>query len=244
MQFRNNILLIFGIFFSLICPVFAGPPFNTDDPEPVPFKHWEFYISSIDYFQPDSKSGTLPHFEMNYGVIPNVQLHIQIPVNYLFEGNKFDYGYGNTELGIKIRFLNLTKSKIQAGLFPIFQVPTVQNENFSNNRLQCFLPVWFQKSWKKLTTYGGGGYCFNPANNNRNWQFVGWEAQYDLSDKVTLGGEVFYKTAATIDSKGYLGFNLGGFINFSEKFHFIFSAGQSITGEKGIMTYTGLLWTI
>ena len=244
MQLRKSIVLFIGLFFSLASPVFAGPPFNTDDPEPVPFKHWEFYISSIDFLQPDSKSGTLPHFEVNYGVIPNVQLHLQIPLNYLLEGNKFDYGYGNTEFGVKIRFLNLKESKIQIGIFPIFEIPTVQNENFSDNHVQSFLPVWFQKSWTKLITYGGGGYCFNPGYNNRNWQFIGWEAQYALTEKVTLGWEVFYKTAATADSKGYLGFNLGGFINFSEHFHFIFSFGQTITGEKGIMAYTGLLWTI
>jgi hypothetical protein len=25
---------------------FAGPPFLTEEPEPVPFKHWEFYVFS------------------------------------------------------------------------------------------------------------------------------------------------------------------------------------------------------
>ena len=48
---------------------FAGPPFITDDPVPVPFKHWEFYISSIDNFQNHEWSGTSPHFEVNYGLI-------------------------------------------------------------------------------------------------------------------------------------------------------------------------------
>jgi hypothetical protein len=243
-QFRKGILFIIGISCLLVIPVFAGPPFITDDPEPVPFKHWEFYLSSIDYFQSDSKSGTLPHFEVNYGVLPNIQLHLQIPLNYLSEGNKFDYGYGNTEIGAKIRFLNLAKSKIQLGVFPVFQIPTVQNENFSSSHIQSFLPVWIQKTRKKLTTYGGAGYCFNSGSDNQNWQFVGWEAQYDFTQKLTLGGEVFYKTAATEGTKDYFGFNLGGFLNFTEHFHFIFSVGQTITGEKGLMAYGGLLWTI
>ena len=243
MPFRKSILLI-GLFIFLITPIFAGPPFITDDPEPVPYKHWEFYISSVDFLQTDTKSGTLPHFEVNYGVIPNVQLHLQIPINYLLEENKFDYGYGNTEFGVKIRFLNLKESKIQMGVFPVFQIPTVRNENFSTNHVQSFLPVWVQKSWEKLITYGGVGYCFNPGNNNRNWEFAGWEAQYAFTENLTFGGEVFYKTATESKSKDYLGFNLGGSINFSEQFHFIFSAGQSITGEKGTMAYCGLLWTI
>jgi hypothetical protein len=245
MSGKNYIILIVGLILSVSSTVYAGPPFITDDPEPVPFKHWEFYLSSIDFFQPKSKSGTLPHFETNYGVLPNVQLHLQLPLNYLTTGNSFDYGYGNTELGAKIRFLNLEKSKFQVGIFPIFEIPTIQNEPFNNNHIQNFLPVWFQKSWKKLVTYGGAGYCFNPGNDNRNWQFVGWETQYDFTDKLTLGGEVFYKTAAiTDDTQGSFGYNFGGFVNFSEHFHLIFSAGQSITGEKGTMAYGGLLCTI
>jgi hypothetical protein len=25
---------------------FGGPPFNTDDPQPVDFRHWEYYVKS------------------------------------------------------------------------------------------------------------------------------------------------------------------------------------------------------
>jgi hypothetical protein len=244
MRSLKALLLINLLILIQLNPVKAGPPFNTDDPEPVPFRHWEFYLSSIDFFQPNSSSGTLPHLETNYGVVPNVQLHLLIPFNYLKQNSRFDYGYANTEMGIKLRFLNLKKSKIQLGLFPVFQVPTIKNENFSNNHVSSFIPLWFQKDWDKLSTYGGAGYCFNPGNGNKDWQFAGWQAQYDFTDKLSLGAEVFYRTATTTDSKNSLGFNLGGFVNFSERFHLIFSAGQNITGEKGTMAYLGLLWTI
>jgi hypothetical protein len=30
---------------------YAGPPFFTDDPETVRYKHWEYYISSINTHQ-------------------------------------------------------------------------------------------------------------------------------------------------------------------------------------------------
>jgi hypothetical protein len=43
---RHIRLISFILLFVATSPVttFAGPPFLTDDPEPVPFKHWEFYL--------------------------------------------------------------------------------------------------------------------------------------------------------------------------------------------------------
>ena len=235
------------IFFFIVSfySVHAGPPFNTDDPEPVEYKHWEFYISSINFWQSRFKTGTLPHFECNYGLIPNIQVHILMPLNYSLVQNKdFNYGYANTELGLKYRFLNNKEKSLQIGTFPIFEVPTVNNKNFSNNSVQVYFPLWLQKSWDKLVTYGGCGYWINPGINNRNWLYAGWELQYDFSEFVTLGGELFYHSAQVAESKPFTGFNVGGFINFNQKFHCIFSFGHSISRDNAYISYVGLLWTI
>ena len=61
----------------------AGPPFVTDDPEPVELGHWEVYASSIVVRNPSGVNGTLPHVEVNNGVAPNLQLHIIVP--YFFD---------------------------------------------------------------------------------------------------------------------------------------------------------------
>jgi hypothetical protein len=223
----------------------AGPPFGTDDPEPVDFRHWEFYMSSMDQFQPGFSTGTLPHFEVNYGVVSNCQIHVELPMNYSYNANKeFSYGYASTELGFKFRFYQSKDKSFQIGTFPIFEVPTVKNENFSNNKLQTYLPVWIQKSLNRFTTYGGGGYWINPGTNNKNWVYAGWEIQYDLSKHLTLGGELFYKSPPVDNGHSYVGFNIGGFLNFSEKIHFIYSLGHSITGEQTTTAYAGILITI
>lgn len=100
-------VLVILIFILMFFSVHAGPPFNTDDPEPVEHKHYEFYISSINFLQSGFKTGTLPHFEINYGLIPNLQIHAVMPLNYsLIQNKDFNYGYANTELGFKYRFLN------------------------------------------------------------------------------------------------------------------------------------------
>ncbi len=223
----------------------AGPPFNTDDPEPVDFKHWEYYISSINNNQSGVWSGTAPHFEINYGIIPNVQVHLLMPLNYNYTGGHGSaYGYANTEFGLKYRFVKETKNSPQIGVFPILEIPTVQNNEFSNGKMKIYLPVWFQKSWGKLTTYGGAGYWINPGANNKNWIFSGWEIQYDFSKVITLGGEIYYQTASTENSKSASGFNLGGSINPTEKFHIIFSFGSTLVKDNTFTSYLGLLWTI
>jgi len=59
--------------------VWAGPPFVTDDPEPVEYKHGEFYIASILNHSNGGTVGTLPHLEFNYGPLPDLHLHLIVP---------------------------------------------------------------------------------------------------------------------------------------------------------------------
>jgi hypothetical protein len=224
---------------------FGGPPFNTDDPEPVNFKHWEYYISSINNHQQSVWSGTLPHFEINYGLVPNVQVHLLMPMNYFFSRHQGSgFGYADTEFGIKYRFVQETENSPQIGTFPIIEIPTIKNSEFSDGKTKIYLPVWMQKSWGKLTTYGGAGYWINPGAGNKNWIFSGWEIQYDFSKTLTLGGEIYYHTASTSDTRSEMGFNMGGSLNPTEKFHIIFSFGHTFTRDNTFTSYLGILWTI
>jgi hypothetical protein len=103
----------------------AGPPFTTDDPEPVTYRHWEFYVASQNTKSADGWSGTAPHFEVNYGAISNLQLHLIAPLAYdaPAQGTR-QYGYGDTEVGVKYRFIQETDVSPQVGLFPLLEIPT------------------------------------------------------------------------------------------------------------------------
>jgi hypothetical protein len=247
MKHRNLKYIILSIFVILFTEqqVIAGPPYNTDDPQPVDFKHWEYYISTINTFQPDTWTGTSPHVEVNYGLVPNVQVHLLLPLNYNYSRlNGFNLGYTYTEFGLKYRFVQETDNLPQIGTFPIVEIPTISNNAFSNGKTQLFIPVWAQKSWGKLTSYGGIGYWINPGIGNKNWIFSGWEVQYDFTPAITLGGELYYHTADRLDSKPITSFNIGGSINTTERFHIIFSVGHSLINDNFTTTYLGLLWTI
>src|ERR1017187_2736428 len=119
-----------GRFWLAVCllsgslTAWAGPPFVTDDPEPVDYQHWEFYIASAHTKLGGDWSGTAPHIELNYGVVPNVQLHLIAPLAYdVPPDGKSHYGYGDTELGVKFRFIQETNCLPQVGVFPLLEVP-------------------------------------------------------------------------------------------------------------------------
>src|SRR5215467_4987073 len=46
----------------------AGPPYTTDDPEPVEYQHWEVYLASQAEHDKGGWSGKSHHLEVNYGV--------------------------------------------------------------------------------------------------------------------------------------------------------------------------------
>ena len=237
--------MIAVLLFLLVGKAFGGPPFLTDDPEPVGYRHWEFYVSSLQHFDSHESDVTSPHFELNYGVIPNMQLHLIAPLQYVHSAGGTHYGYSDTELGVKYRFTEETESVPQIGVFPLVELPTGnENEELGARKTQVYLPLWIQKSWGKFTTYAGGGFWYNPGAGEKNWTFGGWEFQYDFSELVTLGGELYHQTGASQGSPSSSGFNLGGFININENDHILFSAGRTISGVTSITGYLGFQLTI
>ena len=225
--------------------VLAGPPFLTDDPEPVECQHWEFYIASQHTETSDGWSGTAPHIELNYGVITNVQLHLIAPVAYDAPSiGSTHYGYGDTELGVKFRFLQETENCPQAGIFPLLEVPTgSKSDGLGNGHLQVFLPLWLQKNFGDWTIYGGGGYGVNSGAGNENWGFGGVVVQRQVTKHFLLGGEVYHRTTMETGGQGDTGFNIGTVIDFSENHHLLFSVGRSIDGLTDFQCYVAYQFT-
>jgi hypothetical protein len=224
----------------------AGPPFLTDDPEPVDYRHSEFYVFGTYDNASDGRSVTGPALEFNYGVAPEVQLHIVMPFMRVSpDGASSESGLGDTELGVKYRFVDETGARPQIGIFPVVEVPTGSaSRGLGNGRAWYRLPLWIQKSWDPWTTYGGMGYAVNHAPGMQNSWFGGWLLQRDLSEQLTLGGEVFWQGAETLGGQGTTLVNLGGYYNISAcSCSLLFTAGHSVAGARHTLGYLGLYWT-
>lgn len=248
MYYRTIATFILFFLYSAAFPPsasWAGPPFITDDPEPVEYHHEEVYISSQYANNKDGQEGTLPHFEFNYGVIPEVQLHLLVPTAFVHpNGGAAVYGLGDTEVGVKYRFVHETDTLPQAGIFPITHIPTGDSDRgLGNGHVPLFLPIWVQKSLGPWTTYGGGGYWNNPGSDNKNFWQLGWLVQRDITKAVTLGAEVFYFGKDTAVGRDRTGYNVGGIFNVSEEHHILFSGGRDITGDNRLSLYLGYQWT-
>ena len=218
----------------------AGPPFVTDDPEPVDFQHWEVYLASITAHGPDGATGTLPHVEVNYGVVPEVQLHMIAPLAFsgAEDGTRRQYGYGDTELGVKYRFVHETDSAPQIGVFPLVEVPTGDSSRgLGSGQTQVYLPVWLQKTWGKWTCYGGGGYWINPGAGNRDWWFTGILLQRQVAENLAIGAEVFHQTSQQVGARPQTNANLGFTWDLNETEHIMASAGPTLQGGPGYETY-------
>jgi hypothetical protein len=216
---------------------FAGPPFVTDDPEPVEFKHWEVYFFTLYNHASGGAAAQIPALEVNYGVAEDMQLHLVAPITYVRQsGSNAHYGYGDTELGLKYRFIHETDTLPQVAVFPLVEVPTGNSgRGLGNGQAQVFLPIWMQKSFgqdRKWTTFGGGGFWYNPGHDHRNFYRVGWELQHEFSEHVTLGAEIFHETAAFRDSTGHTAFNVGGYFNINEHQHILATIGRDIESQR------------
>lgn len=230
--------------------VMAGPPFRTDDPEPVELGHWEVYgFSQATHVQGDT-AGILPGVEVNYGALPDFQLHLVAPLSFdRPDGSGTKFGYGDTELGTKYRFVEEDENgwRPQIGVFPLLEVPTGNAQRgLGTGHAHEFFPLWLQKSIGPWLTYGGGGYWNNPGAGNKNYWFAGWLLQRQVTDDLALGGEIFHQTADTASGKDSTGFNLGGVYDFSENYHLLFSAGSGIehaTSTNEFSYYLAFQWT-
>ena len=241
----NITLLAMGLNLILVTHSFAGPPFLTDDPEPVDYQHWEAYLFSLGDLSGGRYSIEGPAVEVNYGVLPDTQLHLIVPMTTAGGGGSAALsGLGDTEFGIKYRFVHETNGWPQIGIFPFVEFPTGDsNRGLGSGRTWFQLPLWAQKSWGPWTTYGGGGVVLNSAPGERNHPYGGWQLQREFGKHMTLGGEFFGEGRDADDDKGFAAFNFGGAYNVSEHFSLLFSGGHSIAGDNHTLWYFALYWT-
>jgi hypothetical protein len=244
-RFTKNILLAVCLNLVPAARTIAGPPFLTDDPEPVDYQHWEFYLFANGDHASDGSAINGPAAELNYGVLPDTQLHLVVPMLTISPDNEPSAtGLGDTEFGIKYRFVHESDTWPQIGIFPMAELPTGDSDRgLGNGRTWFRLPLWLQKSFGPWTTYGGGGAALNSAPGQRNYPFGGWLVQRDFGPHLTLGGELFAQGKDTDDDKGFAALNLGGSYNFNEHFSLLFSAGHSIAGDRHTFWYFGFYWT-
>lgn len=236
-----------------------GPPFQTDDPEPVDLNHFEFYIFGSADGTPAEMDSIGPAFEFNWGAIPRVQLHAILPWGGIFPSNNPVYlpggsgpsafGLVDMELGVKLALIKQTRLTPQIGTFTMFEIPTGDSSHgLGVGKVWYKLPVWIEKDWEHWTLCGGGGYQVVPQAQYRDFPYTGWLVKHEFSEKVELAAEVFAhgrEGFAAAQTERSTMIDAGGYYHVRKEpdMQFLFAYGHSIAGQTENYAYAGLYWT-
>lgn len=220
----------------------AGPPFVTDDPEPVEFRSWEINTAATGAWHGGQASIGLPSVDINYGIAPDVQLHAQ-PRYSIERDGETRKGIDDTEVGVKYRFYENKGDdrSFMLGIYPMYQLATgARRLGADRGTHGVFLPLWAQYDRGPWTVYGGGGYRINHGADARNSTFTGVTVLRQLTGALQLGVEAFHETATASDARSTSGFNVGGARTLSPHLNLLFSAGRSFGDVASDLLYVGL----
>lgn len=240
-------LMVWGS--ASLCLAQVGPPYLTDDPDPVPLHHFEAYAFELSDSTPIAGSTVQgPSFEMNWGAAPNLQLHLVVPlVNNIVSGAPATHGFGDIELGAKYKLFDETPHRPEVGIFPFIELPAGDaSRGLGVDSTWYRVPVWIKKGYGNWNVYAGGGEVFASGNGYENYSFISGLLQRKISDKLTLGLESFGHGEEAFGT-GYVGrsvlTNFGGFYSLTPGFQILFAAWHNAAWNSETYTYLAAYWT-
>jgi hypothetical protein len=258
--FSRTVILALFVLLAFIAPLRAqGPPYQTDDPVPVDFQHYEFYIFGSADGTPGEMDSSGPAFEFNWGALPRLQIHAILPFGVVAPSNNPIYlpsGTGPTkfglldmELGAKIAIIKESKRVPQIGTFTMFELPTGNaDKGLGVGTTWYKLPLWLQQNFGKWLVDGGAGETVVPQTGFHNFPYGGFLVKRELSDRLELGAEVFShggEGPAAPQTEASTMIDAGGYYHFKRNPNqqFLFCYGHSVAGQTENYAYVGLYWT-
>ena len=219
--------IIIPMTMSAATPAIAGPPFFSDDPEPTDFRHWEIY-GFVAGTRLSEGTGGESGLDINYGGAKNLQLTAVVPLDYQHQHGT-DVALGDIELAAKFRFIHQRPGSAMPDIafFPRIFVPSAPRR-FGTGRVGLLLPLWAQKDVGKWSLFGGGGYTLNPGAGQRNYALAGFGILRAITDRLSIGGEVYHYTRDADDTKSYTAFSAGALYRLNRHYSLLGSAGPGV----------------
>lgn len=205
-----RLLTLFLAMFAAAGCAFAqgGPPYYTNDPGTPGPRNWEINLGYEPFFYNNQSISHAPDVDINYGVGDRIQLTYEnawLRVKNLPEAARF--GLGQSNFGLKWRFLDGGESGLSISIFP---QGFVNNPNQSVRRgitpqSESFLmPVEFSRKFGPVDLNLELGYNFVHQGSD-GW-LVGLVAGHRLTKKLEVDAEFYnqstvnpYASQPTID---------------------------------------------
>jgi len=230
--------IFFLAFLAVAAPAIAGPPYQTDDPEPADLGHFEIYAFS-DGVRTRADTAGQSGLDINYGAAEDLQLTAVLPLGFDDPHDEPSaVGLSDIELGAKYRFLHQDDEGWDVSFFPQADLPTRSHAVLGEDHASFFLPLWVQKDWGDWSTFGGGGYDVDSGDGARDFWFMGWALTYQLTKALNVGAEIYHSTPATIGGRPSTGLGLGADYDLNEHYHLLASFGPGIQNAAETDSYS------
>jgi hypothetical protein len=217
-QFGCGVIIVL---FTMAKPALAGPPYQSDDPEPTDYKHYEIYTFSNGIATHDGLGGQ-GGVDINYGGAPNLQLTATLPAAFDSPrgGGGRALGLGNIELAAKYRVLRQDTFGWDVAVFPRVFLPSPSSA-VADTHASFLLPVWVQKDWgSDWSTFGGGG-CVISAKPSQDFCLAGWVLTRKFLPNLQLGVELFHRTADSSGTPASSSLGVGATYDLNDNYHLL-----------------------
>lgn len=243
--FHRLSILLFALLAAIAQPAFAGPPYETDDPDPTAYRNYEIYFFT-EYHRvgPNIDVGSIGTLEANYGLLPNTQFSVTIPGAFAPQAAGTRYGLGDIEIALKYRFVPEDAGRPQISFYPAVTLATGDPATgLGEGRGTLFLPLWAQKSYGSWTIFGGCGLQLDREDGHfASWR-EGLAVTRDLSDATNVGVEVYRSTQNAMAPQGYTDLGVG-IIQGIGKYHAIVASFGRSLAPSSFHGYAAYEWRL
>lgn len=243
---RRRVVSLVALFSACAAaPAFAGPPYQSDDPEPTEYQHYEIYGFTSTAHTPEGWAG-VAGIDFNYGATRDIQLTAVLPVEYDHSSSgALIGGVGNIELAAKIRVAHQADIGWDIAVFPRVFLPSA-SDRLGEDHASFLLPVWIGRDDGPWSTFGGGGCALHQGGDARNFCQAGWALTREVTPALRLGGEAFYQTADTRGAHASTSIGVGAIYDINDTLHVLGSLTRQVGDvDDGPRTsfYASLLFT-
>ena len=210
----------------------GGPPLITDDPDTPGPGYWEINIPMIMESSAEGRHFDAPFADINYGVGKRIQLKFEMPWVTLDPPEQpVRTGIGNTNSGVKWRFLGQENTSVSWSIYPQLEVNTSESsvaKGLVERHAQFFFPTEFTVKKGRVEINGEVGQLFVRDDKD------GWAAGVTTEIEINKRFEVLGELHAEREGKSPVDeiVNVGARKAISETIWLLGSVGTGVNGAS------------
>jgi hypothetical protein len=230
-RFWTALLISFVVFFvASSAHAQGGPPLITDDPDTPGPGYWEINIPMILESSAEGRHFDAPLADVNYGIGTRIQLKFEIPwVTVDPPEQSARTGIGNSNSGVKWRFLGGEPALLSWSIYPQFEVNTSESsaaKGLVERHAQFFFPTEFTVQKGRFEINGEVGRMF--VRDGKDGWSAGVTTEIEISSRFELLGELHAQKDGEMPTENIV--NVGARKAISEKIWFLGAVGTGVNG--------------